>query len=543
MPRPSVPAWFAKARLGMFMHYGLYSLVGENENEVRRKLGRDAYSRLIGRFDASSADPTAWARLAADSGCTYLVLTVKHGEGFCLWPSAHTSFHIGNSPCRRDLVAETVRAVRAAGLRVGLYFGPQSWISDVADDDPAGYRRMVLGQLGELLGGRYGKIDLLWLDDHDEPRCTDATARMLVRLARRLQPGMVINDRGVAHRSRDYGDYSTPERFLPDRTAPGHRAWEGCDSIGVKSWGWHGDERFWSVPELARRLATAAARGGRYLLNVQPEGGGRIRPECVVRMQALGRWAAVHRRALAAGECALQPCDPHVESRPALGVATTAPGRMHLLLTRWPSADEVVVPQLGGKVRQALLGLRPLRWRVEGDGLHLWGLPAMPPSAEPVEIEVRGALRIGSRIERPVCSPGALGIVRLGAERACCEARTGVPAHHRKDLADGRCSIGFFFGVGAAVSWALRLPRAGRYRVVVRLARPGSGPPAGFALTLGRHRLAGDTVSTADWNTPADIDCGTVTLAAGAQRCTLRVERMSRGWFADVHEVLLVPRS
>lgn len=541
-----IPSWFSDARLGMFIHYGIYSLFGGNENEIRREVGRDAYAAAIGRFHARDADPDAWARLARRSGCDYLVLTAKHGEGFCLWPSRHTPFHIGGSPCRRDLVAETVRACRRHGLRVGIYFGPQTWISGIADDDRAGYRRMVLGMLDELLTG-YGRIDLLWFDDADEPRLDPATATALFRLARRRQPAMVINDRGFPHRGSDLGDYSTPERFLPDRTDPGHRAWEGCDSIGVRSWGWHRDERFWSVPELARRLATAAALGGRYLLNVQPEGGGRIRPECAERMLALGAWLRVHRRAVAAGGSPLTPRDACDPARPEVGVATAAPGRTHLLLSRWPSADEIVVPHvLGGAVSARLSGARGrLRLRCDRAGLRISGLPAAAPGDPVPEIVITGRLRVDqAAIEaagQPEQRPGPTGTIRLGAEHACATAPTGVPFHHRKRLPDGRTAIGFFFHRSAGLTWRFAVPRAGRWRVCALLARPDAGPGAAFTLRIGAARLAGTTVPTADWDSPAAIDCGTATLRAGRHRCRLAIGTMPRGWFADVHGVILEP--
>lgn len=538
-----IPPWFRNARLGMFIHYGLYSLFGGNENEIRRQVGRAAYATAIRRFHARDADPDAWVRLAKESGCSYAVLTAKHGEGFCLWPSRYSSFQVGNSPCTRDLVGEYVRACRKHGMRVGIYFGPQTWISEVADDDQAGYRRMVLGMLTELLSG-YGRIDLLWFDDSEEPRCTPATATAMFRLARRLQPSMVINDRGFPHRSRDLGDFSTPERFLPDRTAADHRALECCDSIGVKSWGWHADERFWSVPELQRRLATATARGGPYLLNVQPEAGGRIRSECTERFRALGTWATTHAQALAGGWCPLVPRDACDPALPPLGIATASAGRVHLLLNRWPSADEIVVPHLSGQVR-ASLGKTRLRVREAADGLHLYGLPHTPAHAGVVEVTIAGRphidLQASARAERVAQAPDLLGTVLLSATTARCTAANGVPFHHRKQLPDGRTSLGFFFGVGAAIDWKIALPRRGRWRVVARLARPARGEQARFNLAIGRHQLKGATVPTATWDDPAEIELGTVSLPAGTSTVRLTVVSMVNGWFADVHGVILVP--
>ena len=120
--------WFAQVRFGMFVHWGLYSVLGHGEWAFNReRWDMKEYARLAGKFTARKFDPKIWARLAVDTGMKYMVLTTKHHEGFCLWDSQTCRFNATRSAARRDLLAEYVGAVRDAGLKVGLYYSLGDW--------------------------------------------------------------------------------------------------------------------------------------------------------------------------------------------------------------------------------------------------------------------------------------------------------------------------------------------------------------------------------------------------------------------------------
>ena len=163
--RPSSPApsaaqadWM-RLGYGMFVHFGPWTWTGNGDGKLP-----------AAEVDPPALDLGAWARLAAEAGMRYAVLTAKHIDGFCLWPSRHTTYSVAATPARRDWVAEFVTAFRAEGLQVGLYYALLDRTCPFLDDD-ARYAAYVRDQVEELLTG-YGDVLELWFDgawDKDHP--------------------------------------------------------------------------------------------------------------------------------------------------------------------------------------------------------------------------------------------------------------------------------------------------------------------------------------------------------------------------------------
>ena len=127
-PASGDASWFVDARLGMFIHWGLYALPARHEWVKNRERITDAdYDRYLRHFDPDLYDPTAWARAAKSAGMKYFVITTKHHEGFCLWDSKHTDYKATMTPCGKDLLRPMVEAFRAEGLRVGFYHSLIDW--------------------------------------------------------------------------------------------------------------------------------------------------------------------------------------------------------------------------------------------------------------------------------------------------------------------------------------------------------------------------------------------------------------------------------
>jgi alpha-L-fucosidase len=235
----------------------------------------------------------------------YVVLTTKHHDGFCMWPTATTDFHIGNTRYGGDLVGEYVEATRAAGLHVGLYYsladwhhpdypaftdemGPYPFIAYPRPGDEAWGRftDTMFEQLRELLTG-YGPIDLLWFDGGWERTAEEWRASELERFLRQLQPDLLINDRLPGA-----GDYVTPEQFVPPE-APGER-WETCLTMN-ETWGWCPDDtEYKSATALVHTVCEVAGRGGNLLLNVSPMADGHLPTPQLDRLEAIGRWMYEH---------------------------------------------------------------------------------------------------------------------------------------------------------------------------------------------------------------------------------------------------------
>lgn len=356
-------AWFPAARFGLFVHFGLYSLAARHEWVRSREAMTDAdYDRYLERFDPDLFDAAALARAAREAGMRYAVLTAKHHDGFCLFDSKLTDYTSARVT-GRDLVAEFAEAMRAEGLRVGLYYSLLDWRhpdftvdryhplrdsvrpEEAAGRDMARYRAYMRGQVRELLTG-YGPVDLLFFDfTYPAKGPAEWGAEELMAMVRDLRPGIVVNDRlGIP------GDYVTPEQYQPDRplTRDGAEVmWEACHTLNG-SWGYDRDNHDYKSPDLlVRMLVQSVACGGNLLLNVGPTGRGALDPRAAQTLRAIGSWMSPHARAVhGAGPSAFEP--------PPNCLYTQRGDRLYLHLLAWP-LRHVHLPGLAGRVRYAQL--------------------------------------------------------------------------------------------------------------------------------------------------------------------------------------------
>lgn len=372
--------WFAEARFGMHIHWGLYSLLGRNEWVMHNeKIPVDEYATLARRFNPRRYNPDAWTALARDAGMRYMVLTTRHHDGFCLFDTRTTDFNAVRTAAQRDLVAEYVRAVRRAGLKVGLYYSLGEWRHPAMyrgrKKDPRGWADMVArthAQVEELCTN-YGRIDLLWYDGGfrvEEGRTIacelDYDSKRLNAMVRRHQPHILINDRtGLPE------DFDTPEQRIVS-SQPG-RLWESCMTIN-RHWGYTADDTIWkSAREIAHNLTACACGGGNYLLNVGPKADGTIPSACVTRLRTVGAWLRRN------GE-AIYGAGPSTVPGANYGVATARGKRVYLFVHWWPGR-ELKVPNANVRVRSAciLSTKQKVRFEVRKDDLYLRGLPSRPP--------------------------------------------------------------------------------------------------------------------------------------------------------------------
>ena len=157
--------WWHEAKFGMFIHWGLYSLIGRHEWAMENEaIPIEEYEQLAERFKPKPNAPRAWAKLAKQAGMKYMVMTTKHHEGFCLFDSKLTDYCAPKRACGRDLVAEYVEAARAEGLRVGFYYSLMDWHHPdgarcVSDEDARRrFVRYIHGQIRELCSKPYYDI-------------------------------------------------------------------------------------------------------------------------------------------------------------------------------------------------------------------------------------------------------------------------------------------------------------------------------------------------------------------------------------------------
>lgn len=281
--------WWHEAKFGMFIHWGLYSVLGRHEWVMENEgIPVAEYQLLARRFTPKPNAARAWAKLAKQAGQEYMVMTTKHHEGFCNFNTKLTNYCAPKQACRRDLVKEYVDAARAEGLRVGFYFSLMDWHhpdgARCADDEAARKRfvEYTHGLIRELMTN-YGKIDVLWYDVHWPLDAQGWESEKMNKMVFELQPEIIVNNRNALP-----GDFSTPEQRITAEKEG--RAWEACMTMNG-SWGYHKADDDWKTPKtIVRNLITCARDGGNYLLNIGPKPDGSIPEESVRILTAVGKW-------------------------------------------------------------------------------------------------------------------------------------------------------------------------------------------------------------------------------------------------------------
>ena len=379
---------FAAARLGLFVHYGLYSGLGRGEWTINREgLTREQVHALGDRFDPHAFDAGALADLAVRAGARYLCFTTMHHEGFALYDSDVNPFCSARVGPRRDLVAEVVAACRQRGLGVHLYHSLNHWLAEPggaealeSDDARTAFVGFAHERVRELVT-RFDPIDCLWYDGWWPFTADGWRAEAMNAMVRGIQPHILFNGRNGLP-----GDFATPEQHL-DPPSP-HRPWEACVTHN-RNWGFHAGDTHWkSTGEVIDLVTQVAAGAGNLLFNVGPDGAGRV-PEPSVRMLGeLGEWMRLH------GE-ALYGSDLFDGGQPAQGSGAgrgdwfhhgrlTARGKtLYLHLHSWPGESFTLCGlQVEAQSCRLLHPAGKVAFEQSGGRVVFTGLPAAPPHPE-----------------------------------------------------------------------------------------------------------------------------------------------------------------
>jgi alpha-L-fucosidase len=366
--------WWHEAKFGMFIHWGLYSVLGRHE-WVQEMEGIPAteYAKLAKEFRPRPNAAREWAQLAKRAGQRYMVMTTKHHEGFCLFDTKTTDFCAPRQGPGRDLVREYVEAARAEGLRVGFYYSLMDWHhpdgARCATDEAARRRFVdyIHTHLRELLTN-YGKVDILWYDVSWPLDAAGWESERMNRMVFELQPDIIVNNR-----NKLAGDFSTPEQQIT--AAEAGRAWESCMTMN-DSWGYHRADDGWKSPkQIIRNLITCAHDGGNYLLNIGPKPDGTVPLESAAILGAVGRWTARNGESVYVGN---QRCQPR---RSRNGSFSRRGNTLYFHVHYWPGGDDLAFAGLLTKVKSArlLASGRPVRFEQDEYRVRFRGLPVRAP--------------------------------------------------------------------------------------------------------------------------------------------------------------------
>ena len=369
--------WWSDARFGMFIHWGIYSQLARHEWVKKNERISDAdYHKYFEFFNPDLYNPSEWAKKAKAAGMKYAVITTKHHDGFCMFESKYTDYNIMNTPYGKDAIKEWVDAFKAEGLKVGFYYSLIDWhhphytIDQVHPQSASSkeeydrlnvgrnmdiYRQYLKDQVREILT-KYGTIDILWLDysfpgEFGKGR-DDWDAVELVKMVRKLQPNILLNDRADL---KDYWggwDFTTPEQFkvqswpeIDGKKIP----WETCQTFSG-SWGYYRDELTWkNTRQLLGLLIESVSKGGNLLLNTGPTARGTFDKRADKALTDMGEWMMYNSRSIY--ECTQAPEEFEV---PEHSILTYNPKtkRLYIHLLDYPITN-FRLPGYKGKVKHA----------------------------------------------------------------------------------------------------------------------------------------------------------------------------------------------
>ena len=364
--------WWHEARFGMFIHWGLYSVLGRHEWVMENEgIPVTEYEQLAKRFQPEPNAARAWAKLAKQAGQKYMVMTSKHHEGFCNFDTKLTNYCAPKQGPGRDLVREYVEAARAEGLRFGFYYSLMDWhhpdgaLCATSEDARKRFVEYTHGLIRELMTN-YGKVDVLWYDVSWPLDARGWESERMNKMVFELQPDIIVNNRNALP-----GDFSTPEQEI--RADQRGRAWESCMTLN-DSWGYQRADDNWKSPKsVIRNLITCANGAGNYLLNIGPQPDGSIPEESVRVLREVGQWTSRNAESVHT----LDRCQP---SRSEFAGFTRQGNTLYMHVHFWPGETVALAGlKTGVKSAHLLASGQQVKFVQDRFRVRFTGLPTEPP--------------------------------------------------------------------------------------------------------------------------------------------------------------------
>lgn len=301
--------WFQKARVGMIIHWGLYSIpAGEwNGRKIefygewikdRAAIPDSAYKKLAAQFNPQKFNANEWIRIANNAGMKYFCLVSKHHDGFTLWDTKQNDdWNIMDAtPFKRDIVKELGDACKKQKMVYALYYSTGlDW--HYPSSNWAAYKKYYFNQLKELLTN-YGKIGYLWFDGEWTPEWNEKEAEELYSYVKKLQPGIITNN-PKKKSSAGYGDFGLDEEnYSPPAADFNTGLWERDRLVQVNTWGYKTWETWKKSSELIRDMIDAASLNMNFCINVGPKADGSFPDEAKAILNDFGHWLKINGEAI-----------------------------------------------------------------------------------------------------------------------------------------------------------------------------------------------------------------------------------------------------
>jgi alpha-L-fucosidase len=352
--------WFEEAKLGIFIHWGIYSVNGISESWsfYNGYISHTDYMKQLDGFNAKNYDPKEWANLIAESGAKYTVITSKHHDGFALWDSKYGKLNsLESSKSKKDLLTPFVKEIRGKGLKLGLYYSLPDWsYKDYTNhtnkikrysiqDKPERWQKFLNYRDNQLmeLKSRY-KPDLWWFDGDWEHNAIEWKSKELKTKLQKNFPNVIVNSR-----LNKFGDYETPEIGIPVYR-PSSKYWELCMTIN-DSWGYQQNDNNYKTPlQVIDLFVDTLSKGGNLLLNISPKPDGKIPEKQKLILKELGKWSKKHDSAIYSTKKGI-PYDHFY------GPSTLSKDKktLFLFLRDIPKDNQIVVKGISNKINRAYI--------------------------------------------------------------------------------------------------------------------------------------------------------------------------------------------
>ena len=543
--------WFADAKFGMFIHWGVYSMLGRHE-WVRQlcQIPLDEYQFYVDRFNPVKFHPEQWVDLAREAGVKYMVVTSKHHDGFCIFDSRYTDYGIMRSAYGKDALGMLAKAAHRKGMPLGFYYSIMDWHHPDylprrtweigRSSEGASLERYVTQYMKKQVEELVRKYDpaILWFDGEWEHSNEEQHAFEVESTLLKLKPSILINDR-LFKRAPGHGDFGTPENYVPAtgvRNEDGTpRLWEACYTMNFNSWGYnHYETEFHSATQLIRQLVEIVSKGGNLLLNVGPTPDGEIQPEFVARLKAIGRWLKTN------GESIYGTRASVFASLPFFGRCTVKNNRLYLHVMGWPADRTLRLPGLKTDVKKAYVLADPteaLAFRRSGRDVTV-ELPkrALDLDDTVVAIELTGP----PEVENVSITGGVEGRIELPVFMADIQSQMGQRAYldhfYRTTMLTNWQSIYDY------PQWEFEAGGAATYEVQVGYAC-GGAVGSSFAVEIDDVEIPAVTRSTPSEMYPDLFSVGTISLKKGKHLLRVRIRNVLNNTAMNLEKVVLVPLS
>ncbi|HOX76173.1 MAG TPA: alpha-L-fucosidase [Bacteroidales bacterium] len=357
--------WFQDAKLGMFIHWGVYSILGDGEWVMNnQRIDKQTYQKLPSFFNPINYDPKEWVALAKAAGMKYITITSKHHDGFAMFDSKLTDWDIiERTPYKKDVIKMLADECKKEGIKLFFYHSQLDWFQEnyfprgntgqTAGRPDKGdwykYLDFMDGQLTELLTN-YGEIGGIWFDGHWDKKDSDWRLDKTYGLIHSLQPACLI---GSNHHLTPFPgeDFQMFEKDLPGQKTTGFNQeqtvgqlpLETCETMN-NSWGFNlQDKNYKSTKNLIQYIVKAAGLNSNFLLNVGPMPNGKIQPEFVSTLKEIGSWINKN------GETIYGTRGGPVTPR-SWGVTTQKGNKVYVHILN-PEDNNILIPDFGKKIR------------------------------------------------------------------------------------------------------------------------------------------------------------------------------------------------